>query len=102
MNVLAASIGLLAFAATLGLVTAKDTSIRLELGDDGAFAWTVDTKGKPQGLSGKWSLDADLLTLAQSGQGGALIGRVGWQAEDKWSFRVIGTGADDPGLTFTR
>ena len=80
----------------------KDTTIRLEVGDDGAFTWTVDSKGKPQRLAGKWSLADDLLTLAQSGQGGALIGRVAWQADDRWNFRVIGTGADDPGLTFAR
>ena len=80
----------------------KDTTIRLEVGDDGAFNWTVDSKGKSQQLSGKWSLTDDLLTLAQSGQDGALIGRVAWQADDRWSFRVMGTGADDPGLTFAR
>jgi hypothetical protein len=74
----------------------------LEVGDDAAFTWTVDSKGKVQRLSGKWSLADDLLTLAQSGQGGALIGRVSWQADDRWNFRVIGTGADEPGLTFAR
>ena len=31
----------------------------------------------------------------------ALVGRVSWQADDKWSFRVIGTGAEDQGLLFT-
>ena len=74
----------------------KDTTIRLEVGDDGAFNWTVDSKGKVQQLSGKWSLADDLLTLAQSGQGGALIGRVAWQADDRWNFRVIGTGRTTP------
>ena len=75
----------------------NDTIIRLNVADDGAFTWTVDSKGKVQRLAGKWSLADDLLTLAQSGQGGALVGRVAWQADDKWSFRVIGTGAEDPG-----
>ena len=74
----------------------------MDIGDDGAFTWTVDSKGKPQQLTGKWSLTDDLLTLAQSGQGGALVGRVAWQADDRWTFRVIGTGPDDPGLTFAR
>ena len=45
----------------------------------GAFDWTVDSKGKTQRLAGKWSLADDLLTLVQSGQGGALVGRVAWQ-----------------------
>jgi tetratricopeptide (TPR) repeat protein len=80
----------------------KDTIIRLNVAGDGAFTWTVDSKGKTQRLTGKWSLADDVLTLAQSGQGGALVGRVAWQADDRWNFRVIGTGADDPGLSFTR
>ena len=42
----------------------------------------------------------DVLTLAQSGPAGALVGRVAWQALDRWNFRVIGPGAEDPGLTF--
>ena len=76
--------------------------IRLNVADDGTFTWTVDSKGKPQELTGKWSLTDDLLTLAQSDQGGALVGRVTWQADDRWNFRVMGTGPDDPGLSFTR
>jgi tetratricopeptide (TPR) repeat protein len=78
------------------------TTISLNVAADGTFAWTVDAKGKTQQLAGKWSLADDVLTLAQSGQGGALVGRVTWQAGEKWNFRVIGTGAVDPGLTFSR
>ena len=80
---------------------AGDTTIGLRLGDDGTFTWTVTAKGKPRQLTGKWSLADDLLTLAQEGDGGALVGRVAWQADDKWSFRVIGTGPEDQGLLFT-
>jgi tetratricopeptide (TPR) repeat protein len=78
------------------------TTIHLNLADDGAFTWTVDAKGKTQQLAGKWSLADDLLTLAQSGQGGALVGRVTWQADNRWGFRVIGAGPEDSGLSFTR
>jgi tetratricopeptide (TPR) repeat protein len=78
----------------------SDTTIRLTVGDDGAFTWTVDSKGKVQQHAGQWSLANDVLTLAQSGQGGALVGRVAWQAQDRWNFRVIGSGPEDPGLTF--
>ena len=80
----------------------NDTTIRLNLADDGAFTWTVDSKGKTQELKGKWSLADDLLTLAQSGQGAALVGRVTWQADARWNFRVIGAGPEDPGLLFRR
>ncbi|MFI5455426.1 MAG: tetratricopeptide repeat protein [Isosphaerales bacterium] len=80
----------------------KDTTNRLNVADDGAFTWTVDAKGKVQQLAGKWVLADDLLTLAQSGQGGALVGHVTWQADNRWGFRVIGAGPEDPGLCFTR
>ena len=30
-----------------------------------------------------------------------MVGRVTWQADDKWTFRVIGTGPEDQGLVFT-
>ena len=80
----------------------NDTIIRLKMSDDGAFTWSVDSKGKTQDLAGKWSLTDDLLTLAQSGQGGALVGRATWQDDARWNFRVLGAGPEDPGLSFTR
>ena len=80
---------------------AGDTTIELRIGDDETFTWKVTAKGKPRQLTGKWSLADNLLTLAQEGDAGALVGRVSWQADDKWSFRVIGTGAEDQGLLFT-
>ncbi|MGC1719047.1 MAG: tetratricopeptide repeat protein [Isosphaeraceae bacterium] len=80
---------------------ASDTTINLRIGDDETFTWKVTAKGKPRQLAGKWSLTNNLLTLAQEGDAGALVGRVSWQADDKWSFRVIGTGAEDQGLLFT-
>ena len=80
---------------------AGDTTIDLRIGDDETFTWKVTAKGKPRQLAGKWSLTNNLLTLAQEGDAGALVGRVSWQADDKWSFRVIGTGPEDQGLLFT-
>jgi tetratricopeptide (TPR) repeat protein len=79
-----------------------DTTIDLHLGDEGTFAWKVDAKGKSRQLSGKWSMANNLLTLAQEGDAGALVGRVAWQADDRWNFRVIGTGPGDQGLVFSR
>jgi hypothetical protein len=89
----------------LGEWTARptdDTTIRLKIADEGTFTWTVDAKGKAQRLAGKWSLGDDMLTLADSGRGGVLVGRVNWQPQDRWGFRLLGTGAEEPGLTFTR
>jgi tetratricopeptide (TPR) repeat protein len=80
---------------------AKDTTISLDVGNDGTFTWTVNSKGKPQQITGKWSLADDILTLAQEGQGGALVGHVAWEADARWTFRVIGAAPNDPGLAFT-
>ncbi len=80
---------------------AGDTKIDLHIGDDETFTWKVTAKGKPRQFAGKWSLTNNLLTLAQAGDAGALVGRVSSQADDKWTFRVIGTGPEDQGLVFT-
>ena len=89
----------------LGKWTARpsdSTTIRLTIADEGTFTWTVDAKGKTQRLAGKWSLGDDMLTLADDGRGGVLVGRVNWQSPDRWGFRLLGTGPEEPGLTFTR
>ena len=78
-----------------------DTTIALRLGDDGTFTWTVTSKGKPRDITGNWSLANDMLTMAQVGQGSAMVGRVAWRAENRWNFRAMGGGPDDQGLLFT-
>jgi hypothetical protein len=80
---------------------APDTTIALRLGDDGSFTWTVTSKGKPRDITGNWSLANDMLTMAQVGQGSAMVGRVAWRAENRWNFRAMGGGPDDQGLLFT-
>jgi hypothetical protein len=79
----------------------NDTTIDLSTRNDGNFAWNVTANCKSQRLAGKWSLTDAFLTLAQAGQGGALVGHAAWQAADRWSFRVIGSGPEDSWLTFT-
>ncbi len=81
---------------------AKQTTINLNVRDDGTFTWKVTANGKPQDIAGNWSLTGGVLTLAQSGQGGALVGNVGWKDETHWNFHALGAPSDDPGLTFTR
>ena len=70
--------------------------------DKPSFVWKVTSQGKSQDLAGNWSYTNGVLTLAQADQRGALVGNVAWQAEDKFGFRALGTGPDDPGLSFTR
>jgi hypothetical protein len=89
-------------AGTWKAQPSADTTIDLRIGDDQTFSWNVSAKGKPRQLTGTWSLTDNLLTLAQAGDAGALVGRVTWQADDKWTFRAIGTGSEDQGLIFTQ
>jgi hypothetical protein len=79
-----------------------ETAIELAVNPDGTFSWKVTNRGKPQEIAGNWSLTNGILTLAQADQGGALVGNITWQAENRFQFRAIGTGGDDPGLLFTR
>jgi tetratricopeptide (TPR) repeat protein len=90
-----------ALAGTWTAKPAPDTSIVLRLGDDKRFTWTVTQRGKPRDITGDWSLANDMLTMAQAGQGSAMVGRVAWQSENRWTFRVMGAGPDDPGLAFS-
>jgi tetratricopeptide (TPR) repeat protein len=80
----------------------RDTTITLTIEDNGPFTWKVTSKGKTQEIKGDWSLTGGVLTLAQAGQGGALVGNVAWSADNKFVFRIMGAGPDDPGLSFTR
>ena len=81
---------------------APDTTIALTIRDDDTFDWEVTSKGKSQDITGNWSLTNGVLTLAQSGQGGALVGNVTQPGPERFTFRALGTGPEDAGLTFTR
>jgi tetratricopeptide (TPR) repeat protein len=81
----------------------QNTSINLSMEDNGPFTWKVTTKGKAQEIKGDWSLTGDVLTLAQTGQGGgAMVGNVTWPAGNQFVFRIMGAGAGDSGLSFTQ
>lgn len=76
--------------------------IGLSLTKEGAFAWSVrDQGGKMDSFDGTFSLEDDLLILERKA-GGALMGRISALAENRFQFKVLGGGASDPGLTFTK
>jgi tetratricopeptide (TPR) repeat protein len=90
----------------IGAWTAKPddkTTIKLTLDADGKFVWDVAQGGKPNQLRGTFAIGGgDLLTLAQDQQGGTLAGNIAMNQNDRFTFRLAGAPASDPGLTFVR
>jgi thioredoxin-like negative regulator of GroEL len=78
-----------------------DTSIVLTLEQGGAYTWQVTQKGQTQQFAGVSTFGGGVLTLAQD-NGTVLVGRVNWTDPEHMTFRVIGGGANDPGLSFSR
>ena len=80
---------------------AADTGITLTIQPAGGFTWQVTQKGKTQQFTGTSTYGDGILTLVQE-KGPVLVGRVGWKDAGHMTFRVVGDGPDDPGLSFSR
>jgi tetratricopeptide (TPR) repeat protein len=80
---------------------AADTAIALSIQPAGGFTWRVARKGKAQQFSGSSTYGNGLLTLVQE-KGPVLVGRVSWKDPGHMTFRVVGDGPDDPGLSFSK
>jgi tetratricopeptide (TPR) repeat protein len=78
-----------------------DTAIVLTIQPGGPFTWQVTQKGKTQQFSGASNFGGGLLTLAGD-KGPPLVGRVSWADANHMTFRIVGDGPDDPGLSFTK
>ena len=77
------------------------TSIALIVQPGGAFVWQATVKGHKQQLAGMSTYGDGILTLAQD-KGPALVGRVSWKDPSHMTFRVVGDGPDDLGLSFAK
>lgn len=80
---------------------APDTSIDLTIQPGGNFVWKVTQKGQPRQFTGTSTFGNGLLTLTQD-QGPALVGRVSWTDPNHMTFRIVGDGPDDPGVSFAK
>ena len=83
----------------------QDTSIRLSFPEGNQFVWQVTRQGKTQEIRGDRTYGNGLLTLAQNGdqaQQQPMVGRITWQDENHFTFKVVGGPPNDPGLTFTK
>ncbi len=88
-------------AGTWNAKPAPDTAIALTIQPDGSFNWQVIQKGQKQQFGGTSIFGDGILTLAQN-QGPALVGRVSWTDATHMTFRIVGDGPDDPGLSFSK
>jgi tetratricopeptide (TPR) repeat protein len=88
-------------AGTWSAAPNADTSISLSIRPEGEFTWKVMQKGRKQQFTGSSTFGNGLLTLAQE-KGPALAGRVSWKDANHMTFRIVGDGPDDPGLSFSK
>jgi len=79
-----------------------DTTITLSFQDKGHFIWKVSRQGKDQQFAGNSSYENGLLTLVQDQNNNAMVGRASWKDETHFTFKVIGAGPSDPGLSFVK
>ena len=77
------------------------TGITLTIQPAGGFTWQVTQKGKTQQFTGPSTYGEGILTLVQE-KGPVLVGRVSWKDPGHMTFRVVGDGPDDPGLSFSK
>jgi Flp pilus assembly protein TadD len=73
----------------------------VDFSPDNTFTWKFAQADKNQTLTGTYGIENDLLVL-QSKDGGAMLGHVSLDADDKFTFKLLGTPATEQGLAFTR
>ncbi|WP_435006118.1 tetratricopeptide repeat protein [Tundrisphaera lichenicola] len=78
-----------------------DTAIALSIQPGGQFEWKATEKGVTRDFAGNSTYGDGILTLAQD-KGPALVGRVSWSDAAHMTFRIVGDGPDDPGLSFSK
>lgn len=73
----------------------------LDLRKDKTFTWKYDQGDRHEDFSGTYTTEGSLLLL-QKQQGGSMVGHVAQDGEGKFTFKLLGAPAEDPGLTFSR
>jgi len=82
---------------------AADTTISLVFQDESHFTWTVTRQGKTQAFNGTATSDNGIMTMVQDqNKKNVMVGNATWKDDDHFSFKVMGGGPEDPGLSFTR
>ena len=71
--------------------------------DKDHFTWKVSRKGKDQQFEGTSTYESGILTMVQKqNNSNVMVGNVSWKDDDHFTFKVLGGGPADPGLSFIR
>ena len=78
------------------------STFELNLTAEQGFNWKFSApKQKPQELSGKYTVEKNVLALQQEA-GGALVGAVTLKGDGAFNFKMLGGPPEDPGLNFSK
>ena len=67
-----------------------------------AFHLESDPAGEGPAVYGTSSYENGILTLVQEQNNNAMVGNVVWKDASHFTFKVLGGGPTDPGLSFTK
>jgi tetratricopeptide (TPR) repeat protein len=80
----------------------NEIKITLTFQTEGRFTWKVERQGKSQEFAGKSSYENGILTLVQDQNSNTMVGNLRWPDQTHFTFKVIGAGPGDPGLSFSK
>ena len=75
--------------------------VALSLSGDGKFKWTHSRGGKSKSFEGTYQLAGATLVMEYS-NGGSMVGKVRADGDKRFSFKMVGGPANDPGLEFSK
>jgi hypothetical protein len=75
--------------------------VALSLSDDGKLTWTHSRGGKSKSFEGTYQLAGATLVMEYS-NGGSMVGKVRADGDKRFSFKMVGGPANDPGLSFSK
>jgi tetratricopeptide (TPR) repeat protein len=78
-----------------------DADFSLQLSKDMGFTWTHREGKRSTKVSGVYAINNGTLALEPQA-GGVMLANVRMKSKDRMQFQMVGSGAKDPGLTFSR
>jgi tetratricopeptide (TPR) repeat protein len=84
---------------TATLATGK--TVRLEVHPDESFLWRLENQDLAKAIRGRAAFQNDVLGLFRT-DGPPLAGKVTWREDRSFNFKLVGNGAEDPGLDFSK